>query len=160
MKSVKGHFLSLLIIIVLISVAWAVTNATTEDENLTKTNKPFVPKTHLTKFDKETIKNSINLYQNLSEDKKVAIKNKMAQLSQKRQQNIKEVEKQIQEYKLQKQLQNTNSQVTQIDQLQAIQKIALKENATETAKSLEILISWYQNKQKIRALDDNKLKVE
>ncbi len=151
MKSFSGIVVSILIITVLISTAWAVVND--------KSNSA-VSNAQKFEMNKEAIKNNISTYQNLPADKKAAIKDRMAKLSQQRQNNIKEVEKQIQEYKLQQQLQKDKNQVPQISQLQAIQKIALKENATETAKSLDILISWYQNKQKIRTLDDNKLKVE
>ena len=161
MKSFNGKVLSILLILLVISVAWAVTNETTANDAATLDNsKTFVTNEQGFKINEETIKNSLNLYQNLPVEKKNAIKDRMAQLSQKRQKNIEEVEKQIQEYKLQKKLQKAKSQITQISQLQAIQKIALKENAIETAKSLETLISWYESKQKIKALDDNKLKVE
>jgi hypothetical protein len=160
MKCFNGRFVSILIILVLVSAVWAVTKETNENVNSNKENKSVVSNTQKFEMNKNAIKNNMKLYQNLSEDKKVAIKDRMTKLSQKRQNNIKEVEKQIKEYKFKQQLQKANSQVPQIDQLQAIQKIALKENATETAKSLEILISCYQNKQKIRLADDNRLKVE
>lgn len=160
MKCCNVRFVSILIILVLVSAVWAVTKDTNENVNSNDQSKSVVSNTQKFEMNKNAIKNNIQLYQNLSEDKKAAIKDRMAKLSQKRQNNIKEVEKQIEEYKLKQQLQKANSQETQIDQLQAIQKIALKENATETAKSLEILISCYQNKQKIRLIDDNKVKVE
>ncbi|MBN2590520.1 MAG: hypothetical protein JXA96_11720 [Sedimentisphaerales bacterium] len=157
MKGFNFKFTSILVILFLISAACAVTKETTKNEGLDQENKIFVSNTQGFEINKETIKNSLNLYQNLSTDKKTAIKDRMVKLSQKRQQNIEQVQKQIKEYKLHKNLQNAKSQVTQISQLQAIQKIALKENATETAKSLEILISWYENKQKIKTLDKNSL---
>ncbi len=160
MKFYNVRFVSILIIFVLVSAVWAVTKDTDENVSSDTPGKSVVSNTQKFEMNKNAIKNNMKLYQNLSEDKKAAIKDRMAKLSQKRQNNIKEVEKQIEEYKLKQQLQKANSPVTQIDQLQAIQKIALKENATETAKSLEILISCYQNKQKIRLVDDNKVKVE
>ncbi len=160
MKFCNVRFVSILIIFVLVSAVWAVTKETDEKVNSTAESRSVLSNTQKFEMNKNTIKNNIELYQNLSEEQKTALKDRMAKLSQKRQNNIKEVEKQIEEYKLKQQLQKANTQVTQIDQLQAIQKIALKENATETAKSLEILISCFQNKQKIRTLDDNKLKVE
>jgi hypothetical protein len=160
MKFCNVRFVSILIILVLVSAVWAITKDTNENVNSNTQSKSAVSNTQKFEMNKNAIKNNIKLYQNLSEDKKAAIKDRMAKLSQKRQNNIKEVEKQIEEYKLKQQLQKANSQVPQIDQLQAIQKIALKENATETAKSIEILISCYQNKQKIRLVDDNKVKVE
>jgi len=161
MKSFRDHIISLSVIFILISLGWKLANAATSNEAALKTEKLSVSKTQSMKINEDIIKNSINAFQNLSEDKKVALKERMAQLSQKRQQDIKEVEKLINEYKLQKQLQYiTEAQETQINQLQAIQKIALKENATETAKSLEIFISWYENKQKIKTLENDRIKVE
>lgn len=153
MKSFKEQIIPILVIFLLISAAWAVTKAAPENVVSTNKNKLFVSNVQGMEINKEAIKNSINLYQDLSEDKKIVIRERMAELSRKRQEDIEKVKKQIKEYKLQKKLQKTNSREAQINQLQAIQKIALKENATETVKSLEILISWYKNKQKIKALD-------
>ena len=158
MKIFKDGIVSLLVIFLVISIAFAVANA--ENNNLAEENNLFVRNEQGITINQETVKNSVDLYKKLSDDKKTVIKERMAALSQTRQKNIDRVEKQIKEYKLQKHLQKARNQITQINQLQAIQKIALKENATETAKSLEILISWYQNKKKLKSLEDRNLNIE
>ena len=146
MKKFKYQIITVLAIFALISVIFTV-QATTENENITKESKFFVKSEQGIKINTEALKNSINVFQSLPNEKKAAIKNRLTELSLKRQKDIQKVEKKINEYKAQKNQNSIKIHETQISQLQAIQKIALKENATETAKSLEILISWYENKQ-------------
>ncbi|MBN1972404.1 MAG: hypothetical protein JW787_02100 [Sedimentisphaerales bacterium] len=161
MKNMKYQVISILVISIVVSAAWALSRAEAENAAITQTNKLFVTSEQGQEINVQAMKKSLNLYQNLSEDKKAAIKEKMAQLKQERQKDIERVEKQIKEYRLQIiKKQNTTSQEARISQLQALKQLALKENAPETAKKIDNLISKYENNKASESLGNDSLQVQ
>lgn len=157
MKNMKDQVISIIIIISLVSTIFAATAANSGNTATAQTDKLFITNTQGRAINPGVLQKSINLYQNLSEDKKVEIKTKMVKMTQERQKAIDAIEKQIKEFRLQRKLQKSKNQDAQISQLQAIKQLALKENATETVKSLESLINKYVNN---NSIDDNNIKVE
>lgn len=102
----------------------------------------------------EIMKKNTSLYQNLSEEQKAAIKEKMTKMSQQRQKEIAAIAKQIEEYKqLKIKPKQTKSQESRISQLKVLQQYALKQNAPDTAKKLEKIIGLYKNLQLQSSLD-------
>ena len=161
MQNMKKQFIAIMIISTLFLAILALTGFASQETSISKTDKSQSNATQGKEINVEVTKKGINLYMNLSEDKKVAIKEKMIKQSQERQKAIKAVEKQIKEYRLQKsKLQQAKSDEAQIGRLQALQQIALKENAPQTAKRFERLINLYENRQFHRSFIENNLKVE
>jgi hypothetical protein len=161
MQNMKKQFISIIIIFSLFLATWALSGFVSQGVSGSQADKSLGTVTQGKEINAEVMKKGINLYMNLSEDKKVAIKEKMVKLSHERQKAITAVEKQIKEYRLQKsKLQQTKSDEAQIGRLQALQQFALKENAPQTAKRFERLINLYENRQFHRSLIENNFKVE
>ena len=162
MKNKQKWVISVTVITTLMVTTLTMVNFAAQDITTSQTEKSIVADILGGNINVEVVKKNINLYQNLSEVQKVAIKEKMAKMSQERQKAIKSVEKQIKEYRLQKlNSQQANNLDTQITRLQALQQYALKGNAPQTAKRFERLITLYENREVHRSLlGDNSLKVE
>ena len=141
----KEHIIITVITSIILSISLATAGMQSETPNVRQQAKLFVTGQQGMSINAEAVKNSVNLYKNLSEDKKIVIKEKMAQRSRQRQKNIEAVEKQIKELRIQGKLQKSKSQEEQVNRLQEIQQLALRENATETVKSLASLINMYEN---------------
>lgn len=142
----KGYIIVTVITsIILISVSLTTSGIQAGNTKVQQQPKLFVPGQLGLSINSEAVKNSVNLYKNLSEDKKIAIKEKMVKKSQDRQKSIEAVGKQIKEIKLQGKMQKSKTQEEKVSQLQAIQKLALEENAVETAKKLEVFINKIEN---------------
>ncbi len=152
----KEYIIIAIITATLISISLVTSGMQSENTKVQKQAALFVAGQQGITINPEAIKNSISLYKNLSEDKKIAIKEKMAQKSQQRQKNIEAVEKQIKELRMQGKLQKPKNKEEQVSRLQEIQQLALRENATETAKSLASLINMYEN----NSQNDNNFEVE
>ncbi len=160
MINMKKHILSMIVITLLIA-AWALTGSASQEVSASKTDKSLNTKTQGKEINAEVMKKAINLYRNLSEDKQIAIKEKMAKMSQDRQKAIEAVQKQIKEYRLQKlKNQQTNSSEEQINRLQVLKEFALQENAPQIAQKFERLIGLYEHRQFYKSLIDNRLKIE
>lgn len=153
----KEYIIVTVLTSILISISLATAGMQSGNTNVQQKTKLYVAGHQGKSINPEAVKNSINLYKNLSEDKKIAIKEKMAKMNQERQKNIEAVEKQIKELRLQGKLQTSKSQEENVSQLQAIQKLALKENAIETAKKLEVLISKLENIPVAVSVEENSL---
>ena len=157
----KDQVISIIAASTLILAAWAAAGLASQNTITSQADKLSVANTQGRVINADTMKKSINLYQGLSEDRKAAIKDKMIKMSLERQKAIKTVEKQIREYRLRKlKVQQAKNLKAQIKRLEALEEFAIKENAPETAKRFERLISLYENRQVYKSLQDNSLKVE
>jgi hypothetical protein len=87
-------------------------------------------------------------YRNMSEEERIEYRKKMAQVARTRQQAVEEIEQQLSKLKFreQRQQQEVESRM-RVKELQEIHQLAIKENATETAKRLEVFIDQYQQRQ-------------
>lgn len=82
-------------------------------------------------------------YKNLTDEQR----EKIGKLSITRQQATAEIEKQLEKLRFKGHRRPVVEPQIRLKELQEIQQLAVKENATETAKKLENFISRYQNKQ-------------
>ena len=161
MKNSNVKFISILVIVYLVSAAWVIAGTLSENSEISQSSKYFVDSATGRQINKEVLQKIINQYQNLSEDQKTALKEKMAKMTAERQKAIEAVSKQIREYRLQKvKLQNATSQQQRLNQLQALQLLALKGNAPETAKKIAQLISKYENTEENKSFKDNSINVQ
>jgi len=124
--------------------------------NNPQTSKLEIKASQSTEITPDALQKSISLIQNLPEEKKAQIIEKMTQMAQQRRKAILQVQKQKTELRLQR----LKLQKAQISQLLAIQKLILEENAQETAKKLENLTVMLEDKQTNEALNDNSLHME
>jgi hypothetical protein len=89
-------------------------------------------------------------YWNMSEDERAEYRKKMAQIAKIRQQAVEEIEQQLSKLKFREQRQQQEAEPRiRIKELQEIQQLAIKENATETAKKLKSFIDQYQQRQSL-----------
>jgi hypothetical protein len=95
----------------------------------------------------ESMIQSRNQYQNASEQEKVLFSKKIAQATQTRQQAVTAIEKELEGLRYQRPRQQPSGSQMNIRELQMIYRLALKEKATETAKSLESLIAGTQKEE-------------
>jgi hypothetical protein len=95
----------------------------------------------------ESMIQSRNQYQNASEQDKVLFSKKIAQATQTRQQAVTAIEKELEGLRYQRPRQQPSGSQMNIRELQMIYRLALKEKATETAKSLESLIAGTQKEE-------------
>lgn len=95
----------------------------------------------------ESMIQSRNQYRNASEQEKVSISKKVAQATQTRQQTVNAIEKELEGLRYQRPRQQLSEPQINIKDLQTIYRLALKEKATETAKSLENLITKTQKEE-------------
>lgn len=93
----------------------------------------------------ESLIKSRSQYQNVPEEEKASYGKKIAEATRTRQQTVTEIEQQLSKlrYGGSRQQQSQEPQIG-IKELQVIHRLAVKEKATETAKSLESLIAKYQ----------------
>ena len=89
----------------------------------------------------ESMIQSRNQYRNTSEQEKVLLSKKITQATQTRQQSVSAIEKELEGFRYQRPRQQIPEPQMNIRELQTIYRMALKEKATETAKSLENLIA-------------------
>jgi len=96
----------------------------------------------------ESVDQGRERYRNMSEEERTEYRKKMAQVAQTRQQAVEEIEQQLSKLKFRerRQQQSVEPQM-RVKELQEIHKLAVKENATETAKRLESFIAQYQQRQ-------------
>ena len=161
MKNITFQIITITIITLLISAGRLVAGQTSQKTAKSNESKYFIDSTTGREINPEVIQKSINLYKNLSESQKTAIKEKMAKLAVERQKAIDIVSKQIREYRIQQtKQQNAASQQQKINQLQALQQLAIKENATATAKKLASLIDKFENIKENKSFDDNITNIE
>lgn len=146
MKNVKDKVISIIIISTLFLTAWVTAGFASNHEVKSQSDTLFVTISQAREINPDFVKKSIRLYQNLSEDKKAVIQEKMSKMSQERQKAIEAIGQQIKEYKLKnmKQKQITSHE-ERINRLQALQQFALKENAPQIAKRFEKIISLYED---------------
>lgn len=86
-------------------------------------------------------------YRNMSEEERTEYREKMAQVARTRQEAIEEIEQQLSKLKFRERREQLVEPQMRVKELQEIQKLAVKENATETAKRLESFIAQYQQRQ-------------
>ncbi len=87
-------------------------------------------------------------YRNMSEEERDKYRKKMTQVARTRQRAVEEIEQQLSKLKFREQRQQQVVEPqTRINELQEIHQLAIKENATETAKRLESFIAQYQQRQ-------------
>jgi hypothetical protein len=161
MKKIKVQIISIAVISLLVSLALTISGSASENTAKNQVSKFFIDKDNGREINPEIIQQSINLYKNLSDSKKTAVKDKLAKMAEERKKAIEVVSQQIREYRVQQlKQQNAISQQQRINQLQALKQLALEENATETAKKIANLINRYENNKQKESIEDNSLNVQ
>ncbi|MEJ2648645.1 MAG: hypothetical protein P8016_09590 [Sedimentisphaerales bacterium] len=161
MKNLKDRVVSVVVISALFLATYVTAGFASNDVAKWQPGMLFVASSQGREINAEFVKKSISLYQSLSEDRKVAIKEKMIKMSQDRQRDIETVALKIKQYRLEKTKEKlVSSREARINRLQALQQFALKENAPLTAKRFERIISLYEDIQSHKSLEDKSLKVE
>jgi hypothetical protein len=161
MKKIKVQIISIAVISILVSLVLTISGSASESTAKIQVSKFFIDKDNGREINPELIQQSINLYQNLSDSQKAAVKDKLAKMAEERKKAIEVVSKQIREYRVQQvKQQNVISQQQRINQLQALEQLALEENATETAKKIANLINRYENNKQNESIEDNSLNVQ